>query len=45
MARILCIFGWHRFRWSLKDLGPGENGAPPEESKCERCGVTYGKNG
>jgi len=46
MKRILCLFGWHKFKCSLQDLidefgyVPLENTMPPN-TKCERCEILY----
>jgi len=46
MKKILCLFGWYKFKCSLQDLidefgyVPFENIMPPN-TKCERCDILY----
>ena len=46
MKRILCWFGWHKFKYSLSDLIdefgyiPLEN-VMPSNTKCERYEILY----
>jgi hypothetical protein len=42
VTKLLCLIGWHRWSWSVAELGWGDGVQPPKDAKCFYCGVEYG---
>jgi len=41
-GRLLCIVGYHRFKWLLSEEKVIYlNRDIPDSAKCERCGIKY----